>query len=156
MRENNLLVGSKVTLLGAGGQDEAAGQRLCDGNRKTCVGWESVTGHCALLVELTGPADVNRVVCRWTAMPCDYRLEARVGETWRVLDSVASNMVLGPKLKLHLFSTVQTDRLRIRMSKPVILDRHGRDPEGPWAACLNGLEIYSTERLPSHVDAFLS
>ena len=52
-------------------------------------------------------------------MPADYDVAVRTSHTWQAVDAVRNNVVLGPRVKLHLLEDVRADGLRVRILQPV-------------------------------------
>ncbi len=152
MQDNNLIPDSRVGIIGTAAPDVAC---LWDGNMETAVKWPSVSGECGFEVRFDGHFDCQAVVLRWQAMPADYDVAVRTSHTWQAVDAVRNNVVLGPRVKLHLLEDVRADGLRVRILQPVSEDLHGRkaDPGGAVALC--GVEAYAANRLPAYIQSFL-
>ena len=152
MRNRNLLNRGRVTLRGATAPEVSI---LKDGNIETAVQWPSVSGACEVEVLFDDPVSYDVLVLRWKAMPADYDVEVRVSGTWRTQESIRNNVVLGPRVKLHLSDDVRAEGLRVRILRPVSQDLHGREADAGEVVALNGVEVYATNRLPSYIQLFL-
>lgn len=150
---NNLVREGRVKIFGAAAPDLAC---LWDGSIETAVKWSSLTGECGFDVRFDGLVEYRVVVLRWMAMPADYDLAVRGTRTWEVQDSIRDNLILGPRVKLHLLDDVRTDGLRVRFTRAVNEDLHGREADTGAAVALYGMEMYATDRLPANIQSFLN
>jgi len=160
---NNLARGSTITQpreskAGDLDVDGNPARILSDGDHTTAVAWnDGLDGFPAILdMELSEAAPVDMVVLRWEAMPSDYVLEGYQGGTWQTLCSVRDNIVLGPRIKLHMFPSLKTERLRLTINGTVMNDCHGRREKGRRLCGLSEVEIYAEGKLPAYIDHFLS
>ncbi|MDE2889555.1 MAG: heparinase II/III-family protein [Gemmatimonadota bacterium] len=150
--DNNLVRDDRVKIIGAVAPDLAC---LSDGDVETAVNWSSVSGECGFDVKFDGPVLCRVVVLRWKAMPADYDVAVRGSRTWEVQDSIRDNVILGPRVKLHLLDDVRTDGLRVRFTRAVSEDLHGRDADPGGVVALYGMEAYAADRLPAYIRLFL-
>jgi len=161
--EKNLVLRSQIAQLGEskGGELETAErltQHLSDGDPKTSMGWEDgIDDFPAILeIKLSSSAPISVVVCYWKWMPSDYVLEGWTGNNRQDLSSVSENIVIGPKIKLHMFSPVRVDRLRLRVTGTVHNDIHGRRQKGKRLCALAEVGIYAEGEMPDYIERFLS
>lgn len=152
MRNKNLFHTGKVKIIGTAAPDLGC---LWDSSIETAVGWSSVSGECGFEVRFDVPVVCRMVVLRWKAMPADYDVAVRGTRSWQVLDSIRDNVILGPRVKLHLLDDVRTDGLRVRITRPVRVDLHGREADPRGVVALYGVEAYAADRLPVYTQSFL-
>ena len=84
-------------------------------------------------------------------MPAEYIIETRVEGQWQETDRVSENTVLGPKIKLHLLTNPAVEGIRIRILQELAEDIHDRERIGRLPVLLSGLQMYSTDGLPSQL-----
>ena len=159
MQNRNHIVGADIRVLGSDScgpvGSGASVDLLTDGEPDTGVGWDTGAAITGLEAAFRGSARADVVVCRWSAMPAEYVVETRTGDQWMEADRVSGNPVLGPKMKLHLLTGTAVDGIRIRIVRALDEDIHGREQIGGLPVLLSGLQAYSTDRLPSHIELFL-